>query len=83
MYILILAGKIFSLPGIINIYRFTPAYSVDNYQSWFRTGAPIPVPMENFSTAPDLSFSLLILLIWCGGLIGLVLWVFQRQDITS
>ncbi|MGD0173299.1 MAG: ABC transporter permease subunit [Anaerolineales bacterium] len=83
MYILLLAGKIFSVPGIINLYRFTPAYSVDNSQSWFNTGTPIPIPLENFSAAPDLAFSLMVLLIWAAGLTALVLAVFQRQDITS
>jgi ABC-type transport system involved in multi-copper enzyme maturation permease subunit len=83
MYILLLAGKIFSLPGLINVYRFTPAYSVDNSQSWFRTGAPILPPVENFPTAPSLSISVLILIVWCVGLIGLAIWAFHRQDITS
>jgi ABC-2 type transport system permease protein len=83
MYFLLLAGKIFSAPGLINLYRYTPAYSVDNSQSWFRTGAPVLLPVEKFSAAPGLAFSLTILLIWAAVLIALVLAVFQRQDIAS
>jgi ABC-type transport system involved in multi-copper enzyme maturation permease subunit len=83
MYILLLAGKIFSLPGIINLYRFTSAYNVDNSQSWFRMGTPALISVENFTAAPGLAFSLAVLLIWVAVLIALVLAVFQRQDITS
>jgi ABC-type transport system involved in multi-copper enzyme maturation permease subunit len=83
MYILLLAGKIFSLPGIINLYRFIPAYNVDNSQSWFRMGTPVLIPVENFAAAPGLAFSLMVLLVWVAVLIALVLAVFQRQDITS
>jgi len=83
MYVLLLVGKIFSAPDLINLYRFTPAYSVDNAQSWFRTGAAVRLPLENFSTAPNLAFSLTVLLIWAVVLIALVLAFFQRQDITS
>jgi ABC-type transport system involved in multi-copper enzyme maturation permease subunit len=83
MYVLMLLARIFSVPGIVDLYRFLPGGNIDNAQSWFRTGAAVRLPFENFSMGPELSFSLLMLLIWCAGLVGLALWVFQRQDITS
>ncbi len=83
LYVLMLLAKIFSAPDIVKLYRFMPVCNVDNAQSWFRTGAAIRLPFENFSTGPDLAFSLALLVIWAVGLTALVLAVFQRQDITS
>jgi len=83
MYVLMLLARIFSVPDIVRLYRFTPGCSVDNAQSWFRTGSAIRLPFENFSTGPDLAFSLAVLAVWAVGLTALVLAVFQRQDITS
>jgi ABC-type transport system involved in multi-copper enzyme maturation permease subunit len=83
MYVLMLLARIFSVPGIVNLYRFTPQCNLDNAQSWFRTGAAIRFPFENFSTGPDLAFSMAMLAIWAAGLTALALVVFERQDITS
>jgi ABC-2 type transport system permease protein len=83
MYILTLLARIFSVPDIVNLYRFTPQCNIDNAQSWFRTEAAIRLPFEHFSTGPALWFSLAVLVIWAVGLTGLALAVFQRQDITS
>ncbi|MBN2085306.1 MAG: hypothetical protein JW748_08760 [Anaerolineales bacterium] len=83
MYILMLLARIFSLPEIVNLYRYTPQCNIDNAQSWFRTGAALPLPFETFSTGPDLGFSLAMLVIWVAGLTALVLAVFERQDITA
>lgn len=83
MYILMLLAKIFSAPGIVDLYRFTPQCNFDNVQSWFTTNAAMRLPFENFSTGPDLGFSLVILVIWAAGLTALALAVFERQDITA
>jgi ABC-type transport system involved in multi-copper enzyme maturation permease subunit len=83
MYLLMLLARIFSAPGLVNLYRFTPQCNIDNAQSWFRTGAAVRLPFDLLSTGPDLAFSLAILVIWAAGLIAIVLAVFQRQDITS
>jgi hypothetical protein len=83
MYLLLLLSKLFSAPGLVDLYRFTPQYNLDNAQSWFRTEAAVRLPLEGFSAAPDLAYSLAMLGLWAVGLTVLVLAVFQRQDITS
>jgi ABC-2 type transport system permease protein len=83
MYMLMLLARIFSVPNIVNLYRFTPQCNIDNVKSWFLTGTAIPLPFENFSMGPDLVFSLAVLAIWAVGLTALALAAFQRQDITS
>jgi ABC-2 type transport system permease protein len=83
MYILMLLAKIFSIPDLVTLYRFTPQCNIDNAQSWFSTDAAIRLPFENFSTGPDLGFSLAMLVIWAAGLTALALAVFERQDITA
>jgi ABC-2 type transport system permease protein len=83
MYILMLLAKIFSIPGIVELFRYTPQCNFNNAQSWFTTGAAIRLPFENFSTGPDLGFSLAMLVIWAAGLTTLAVAVFERQDITS
>jgi hypothetical protein len=60
-----------------------PQCNLNNAQSWFTTGAAIRLPFENFSTGPDLGFSLAMLLIWAAGLTALAGAVFERQDITA
>jgi hypothetical protein len=83
MYILMLLARIFSLPEVVNLYRYTPQCNLDNAQSWFTTGAALRLPFETFSTGPDLGFSLAMLVIWVAGLTALVLAVFEWQDITA
>lgn len=83
MYMLMLLARIFSVPDIVNLYRYTPQCNIDNAQSWFRTGAAVRLPFENFSMGPDLGFSLAALVVWAVGLAMLALAVFERQDITS
>ena len=83
MYIILLLSRIFSAPGLAQLYRFTPQCSLDNAQSWFATNAPLRLPFENLSTGPDLGFSLAMLVIWAAGLTVLAVAVFERQDITS
>ncbi|MFN2297362.1 MAG: ABC transporter permease [Anaerolineales bacterium] len=83
MYLLLLLGEIFSIPEIVNLYRYTPQCSIDNAQSLIRTGAAVRLPLEVLPTGPDLGFSLVMLVLWTAGLTALALAVFQRQDITS
>ena len=83
MYLLLLLSKLFSAPGLVGLYRYTPQYNLDNAQAWFRTEAAVRLPLEGFTAAPDLAYSLAMLALWAAGLTVLVLAVFQRQDITS
>ena len=80
---LLLLSNLFDQPNLINLYRFTPSYNLDNALAWFRSSAGYILPMGNFNTPPGLLFSLVLLLIWIAGFTGLSLWVFQRQDITA
>jgi ABC-type transport system involved in multi-copper enzyme maturation permease subunit len=83
MFILMLLARIFSAPGLILLYRYTPQGSINNAQYRFQTGGPMPLPFENFSSGPDLGFSLAVLAAWAAGLVAVALIVFERQDITS
>jgi ABC-type transport system involved in multi-copper enzyme maturation permease subunit len=80
---LLLLSTLFDKPDLINLYRFTPSYNLDNALSWFRSSAGYVLPMGNFTTPPGWLFSLVVLLVWMAGFIGLSLWVFQRQDLTA
>ena len=46
---------------------------------------PLAIRTEHLSKTlgPDLTFSIMMLVLWAVGLAGLVLALFERQDITS
>jgi ABC-2 type transport system permease protein len=83
MYVLMLLAKVFSAPDLVKGYAFTAQCSINNLQSWFTSGAAVPLPYENYPAGPSLEFSLIMLVIWSAGLTALALALFQRQDITS
>jgi ABC-type transport system involved in multi-copper enzyme maturation permease subunit len=70
-------------PELVSLYRYMPTYSIGNISSWIKhhtalgLGMPIPFPETS------LGFSLIVVLVWVVVLIGLVMVLFQRQDITS
>jgi ABC-type transport system involved in multi-copper enzyme maturation permease subunit len=77
---------IFDKPDLINLYQFTPTYNLSNLHSWlchgeaqlFITAGSAPLTAE-----PSFWISSLVLGIWIVGLIGLSIWLFQRQEITE
>jgi hypothetical protein len=70
-------------PELIDLYRFTPTFSVGNINAWIQFGQPmqlgLPIPFEEVA----LGFSLAVVGLWTIGLITLVAILFQRQDITT
>ena len=81
--ILVLIGRLLDKPGIINLYRFTPTYNIENMRSWFVGNLPFTQVEANFTAEPSLAFSSIMLGAWIIGLITLVISVFERQDIVS
>lgn len=79
----------FNWPFLLTLIRFTPTYNIGNVISWVSQDAPnatIAFYYEAQGLAPpadSLGFSLLVLTVWVVVGIGLILWLFQRQDIHS
>lgn len=83
LLMLILLGGVFDNPRLVNLYRFTPSYNIDNAQAWFATHAPLALGMGDFTAQHTLATSLVILTCWIIGLGIAAAILFQRQDITS
>ncbi len=84
-FLLFLRG-ILNMPELINLYQFTPTYNLSNLHSWLFLGKAqqfITAGAAPLTAEPSFWLSLLILGIWIGGLTGLSLWLFQRQEITE
>lgn len=84
-FLLFLRG-IFSKPELINLYQFTPTYNFSNLYSWLTLGKAqqfITAGAAPLSAEPSFWLSIIVLTIWIGGLTGLALWLFQRQEITE
>lgn len=81
--ILMAVSFVLKRPELMNLMRFTPNYNLENVRSWLVNGAAAQGFGPQISVEPSLSFSLVWLGLWLLGLIGLALWLFQRQDITS
>jgi len=81
-----LLATIFNQPSLINLYQYTPTYNLSNMYSWLLRGEgafAIIAGISPLTTTPGFWFSLLVLTIWIGGLIGLALVIFQRQELTE
>ncbi len=84
-FLLFLRG-ILNMPELINLYQFTPTYNLSNLHSWLFLGKAqqfITAGAAPLTAEPSFWLSFLILGIWIGGLTGLSLWLFQRQEITE
>lgn len=84
-FLLLLRGLL-NKPEILNLYQFTPTYNLSNLHSWLFFGKAqqfITAGVAPLIAEPSFWTSSLILGIWIGGLIGLSLWFFQRQEITE
>lgn len=74
---------------LLHIVRFTPTYNVSNIHSWAQSDAPTQLSQFFFEmrglTPPvdSVAFSLTVLAAWLVVGIGLILVLFQRQDITG
>jgi len=81
-----LFAALFNQPSLINLYQYTPTYNLSNMYSWLLSGegkVAIIAGISPLTFAPSFWVSLLMLAIWIGGLIGLALVIFQRQELTE
>ena len=81
-----LLATIFNQPSLINLYQYTPTYNLSNMYSWLLRGegeVALIAGISPLTFAPGFWFSLLVLTIWIGGLTGLALATFQRQELTE
>lgn len=84
-FILTLRG-LFDKPELINLYQFTPTYNLSNLHSWLFRGQAqqfITAGTAPLTAEPSFWISSFVLGIWIFGLIGLAIWLFQRQEITE
>ena len=84
--VLLFLRGILNKPELINLYQFTPTYNLSNLHSWLFLGKAqqfISAGVAPLIAEPSFWISALILGIWIGGLIGISLWLFQRQEITE
>lgn len=75
--------------NLLHLIRFTPTYNINNIYSWSRFGEPSLMFSGVFEagglsiSADSLGFSLVVLSAWVALGIGLILILFERQDISS
>ncbi|MBN2499804.1 MAG: ABC transporter permease [Anaerolineales bacterium] len=74
---------LFGIDGLINLFRFTPTYNLNNLYAWLFTQTPFTDIPGNFTVEPSMLFSFIVLTIWVLGLAVLSAIIFQQQDITS
>lgn len=74
---------------LLHIARFTPTYNVSNVSAWVRFDEPTNLShffFEMRGLAPpvdSLGFSLGVLALWLAVGLGLIFWLFGRQDIST
>lgn len=78
---LVLLSRVFDWPSVVELYRFTASYNLDNARSWFLDGRAFQSPLAEITQAPSLAGSLLIVAVWIVVLLGASAWLFNRQDI--
>jgi len=82
--LLLVVSQALQRPNIVNLLVVTPTYNLENIRSWVVEGAGSTLGgFPGFTAVPPLSISLLIILLWLVGLLGLTAVVFRRQDITT
>ncbi len=80
---LLLIGNIISRPDLVNLYKYSLTYNVDNIRTWLLLSEPLRQPVPGFTAEPGLMSSILVFAIWFLILFGAALFIFERQDITS
>lgn len=83
--LLFMLGNLLQAPQIIGLYKFTPGYNLSNITSWATAGTAYSLPPIDQYAGGGFSAetSLLLIVLWVVGLIGLTVWLFRRQDITT
>jgi ABC-type transport system involved in multi-copper enzyme maturation permease subunit len=77
---LIALGIFLHSPQIADAARFTSAINIANISSWVQYGQPVYLQVQGTGTN-SLVGSFVILLVWLIVLVGIMLTVFQRQDL--
>lgn len=85
---LILVAYFLDFRDVVHVYRFTPGYNLQNLDSWFRVGEAMPFevafnPNDTLVVRDSAEFSALVIAVWVLSVIGLTIFLFRRQDITS
>lgn len=82
--LLLIVSQALQRPNLFNIIVGTPTYNLENIRSWIVDGVGSNYGgFPGFTAVPSLAVSLLIILLWLMGLLGLTAVIFKRQDITS
>lgn len=82
-------ARLFDSVWFVHLGRISPFYNIENVNAWVRRGQAIDWLKPSFrlfdQPAPvdSMRFSVLVLAVWLALGIGLVLVLFQRQDITT
>ncbi|MDH5507861.1 MAG: ABC transporter permease [Anaerolineae bacterium] len=74
---------VFDRPRLVNLYKYTPTYNIENIRSWFDHAQPLEIASQALITEPSLAVSILICVIWIVGFLALSSWIFYRQDLTE
>jgi ABC-2 type transport system permease protein len=85
---LALIGYLLDIPRIVHLYRLTPGYNLLNVASWINDDKAMEMTIDvgdkaSYAVTDSLTFSIFVLAAWVVGLIGLTIYLFRRQDITS
>jgi hypothetical protein len=79
-------ARLFDSEFFLHLGRISPFYNIENVNSWVRSDQAVTwlQPLFNEAAPVDsMVFSVLVLAVWLVLGIGLVLYLFQRQDITT
>lgn len=76
-------GNLFNRQNIVNLFRFTPSYNLENVRSWFLNNTALSQVPPGFNADLTLASSSLLLIMWIISLLAFIVWLFQRQDITT
>jgi ABC-2 type transport system permease protein len=85
---LVIVGYFLNIPRIVQLYRLTPGYNLENVASWINDSHAVDMKVDvgnkiSYVLSDGLSFSVIVLAAWIVGLIVLTAFLFRRQDITS
>lgn len=81
--LLVLLSRVFDRPSLVELYRFSASYNLDNARAWLLEGHAFQSPLAQVTHAPTLAGSLLLVGAWILILLGLSAWIFNRQDISQ
>lgn len=87
-FILAPLARMLEAPNLLKLVRFTPTYNVDNIRSWVTNDTPSQMlawmqeMVQTTIPSDGIAFSLLVLTAWVVVGIGLIIGLFNRQDIV-